>query len=247
MDDVVKIPPQSIEAEKALLGSLMLDGEGITKVADLIKPGDFYKEAHGKIYQAMLDLFSKNEPIDLLTLTQKLEEKKELEEVGGASYLSELLSVVPTPAHLMQYAKIVREKKVLRNLLQAAEDISSLGYKEDEDIDLILDEAEKKIFSVSQESLTQSFLPVKAELDAAFERIDKLHSRKGQLRGITTGFPKLDDMLAGLQNGDLILLAARPSLGKTSLALDIARAAALKDKKTCWNIFLGNVERTIGR
>lgn len=229
MNDPIKIPPQSIEAEKALLGSLMLDGEGITKVADLIKPGDFYKEAHSKIYQAMLDLFNKNEPIDLLTLTQKLEEKKELEEIGGASYLSELLSSVPTPSHLMYYAKIVREKKVLRNLLQAAETISSLGYKEDEDIDLILDEAEKKIFSVSQESLTQSFLPVKSELDAAFERIDKLHSKKGQLRGVTTGFPKLDDMLAGLQKGDLILLAARPSLGKTSLALDIARSAALKE------------------
>lgn len=229
MNDPIKIPPQSIEAEKALLGSLMLDGEGITKVADLIKPGDFYKEAHSKIYQAMLDLFNKNEPIDLLTLTQKLEEKKELEEIGGASYLSEILSSVPTPSHLMYYAKIVREKKVLRNLLQAAETISSLGYKEDEDIDLILDEAEKKIFSVSQESLTQSFLPVKSELDAAFERIDKLHSKKGQLRGVTTGFPKLDDMLAGLQKGDLILLAARPSLGKTSLALDIARSAALKE------------------
>jgi replicative DNA helicase len=229
MENIIKIPPQSVEAEKAMLGCLMMESEGVTKVADFIKPADFYKETHSKIYQAMLDLFGKNEPIDLLTLTQRLEEKGELEEIGGASYLSELLSTVTTPSHLLYYAKIVREKKVLRNLIQASEEISALSYQENKDIDLVLDEAEKKIFGISQESLTQSFLPVKSELDAAFERIDKIHSKKGILRGITTGFPKLDDMLAGLQKGDLILLASRPSLGKTSLALDIARATALKE------------------
>ncbi len=232
MADVIKIPPQGIEAEKALLGSLMMDKEGMIKVIDLVRPEDFYKNNHGKIYQAMLDIFEKNEPIDLLTLTQRLKEKEELEEIGGAAYLSEILSSVPTPSHIMYYAKIVREKKVRRGLIQVSEEISTLGYQEEKDIDLILDEAEKKIFGITQESLTQSFLPIKTELDGAFERIDKIHSQKGALRGVTTGFPKLDDMLAGLQRGDFILLASRPSLGKTSLALDIARAAALKENQT---------------
>jgi len=225
-EDKTKIPPQSIEAEKALLACLMLDKEGITKVIDFLSPDDFYKTAHALIYRAMVDLFERNEPIDLLTLTQRLEEKKQLDEIGGASYLSEILSTVPTPAHLLTYAKKVREKKVLRDLIKAAEEISSLAFEEAKDVDLILDEAERKIFKISQKSLTQTFLPVKDELNQAFERIDRIHSKKGHLRGVTTGFSNLDDILAGLQKGDLILLASRPSLGKTSLSLDIARAAA---------------------
>lgn len=231
MAEVTKIPPQSLEAEKALLGSLMLDKEGIVKIVDFLRPGDFYKSAHSKIYQAMVDLFETQESIDLLTLTQRLQEKKELEEIGGASYLSELLQTVPTPAHLLHYAKIVREKKVLRDLIQASEEISALSYDESKDIDLILDEAEKKIFGIAQQSLTQTFLPLKSELNGAFERIDKIHSKRPRvLRGITTGFPNLDDILAGLQKGDLILLASRPGLGKSALSLDIARAVAIKEK-----------------
>lgn len=229
MDISTKIPPQSVKAEKAMLGSLMLDKEGIFKVIDLVKPNDFYKNSHGDIYQAMIELSEKGEPIDILTLTQKLEEKKRLENVGGASYLSEILATVPTPSHLLHYSKIVREKKVLRDLIQASGEISSFGYNESADVDLLLDKAEKKIFSISQQSLTQNFIPIKSELDEAFERIDKIHSQKGILRGVTTGFQKLDNKLAGFQKGDLILLAARPSLGKTSLALDIARVASLKN------------------
>jgi len=230
MENVIKIPPQSIEAERALLGSLMLDKEGMVKVVDFLKPEDFYKTAHSKVYQAMMDLFEKQEQTDLLTLTQRLEEKKELEEIGGATYLSELLQTVPTPSHLLYYAKIVRGKKTLRDLIQASDEISILSYDEGQDIDLVLDEAEKKIFSISQKSLTQTFLPIKAELDNAFERIDKIHSKKGALRGVTTGFPKLDNILAGLQKGDLVLLASRPALGKSALSLDIARAVATKEK-----------------
>lgn len=225
-EGIDKVPPQNIEAEKALLASLMLDKEGIIKVIDFLRPEDFYKENHGIIYQAMIDLYQKGEPIDIMTTTHRLEEKNELEKIGGASYLSETLSTVPTPAHLLHYAKTVREKKVLRDLIKASGEIAELGYKEDEDIDKVLDEAEKKIFSISERSLTQGFLPLKKELDSAFERIDKIHSKKGILRGVTTGFSKLDDMLAGLQAGDFILLAARPSLGKTSLSLDIARSSA---------------------
>ncbi|MDD5551691.1 MAG: replicative DNA helicase [Candidatus Pacebacteria bacterium] len=225
-EDPNKIPPQSIETEKALLGSLMMDKDGIIKVVDFMHPEDFYKENHGIIYQAMLDLYQSGEPIDVMNLKQRLEEKKELRKIGGAAYLSELLETIPTPAHLAHYGKTVREKKVLRDLIKASGEIFELGHKEDKNVDNILDEAEKKIFSISERSLTQGFLPIKNELDDAFERIDKIHSRKEELRGVTTGFSKLDDMLAGFQRGDFILLAARPSLGKTSLALDVARAAS---------------------
>lgn len=224
-----KLPPQSLDAEKALLGSLMLDKEGITKVVDFLRLGDFYKTSHNQIYQAMVELFEKNEPIDLLTITQKLEEKKELKNIGGASFLSELLQIVPTPAHLLHYAKIVREKKVLRDLIRTSDEISALGYNENEDIDLLLDEAESKIFSISQKSLTQTFVPIKSELDKAFERIDRIHSNKEALRGVTTGLPKLDNILGGFQKGDLILLASRPGIGKTTLSLNLARAVALKE------------------
>jgi replicative DNA helicase len=226
MVETSKIPPQSIDAEKSLLGSLMLDKEGMVKVVDFLKSEDFYKEAHAKVYETILELFEKQEPIDLMTVKHRLESKKELKKIGGASYLSEMIEEVTTPAHLLHYAKIVREKKLLRELIHASDEISGLGYKEQEDIDLILDEAEKRIFSISQSSLHQGFVPLKEELATAFDRIDSMHDNNGSLRGVTTGFSKLDNLLAGLQKSDLILLAARPSLGKTSLALDIARQAA---------------------
>jgi replicative DNA helicase len=196
-EDIIKIPPQSIEAEKALLGSLMMDRQGIIKVVDFLRPADFYKTSHGQIYQAMIDIFESQEPIDLLTISQRLEEKSQLEEIGGNSYLAEILETIPTPSHLLYYAKIVREKKVLRDLIQASDEISALGYNESEDVDLVLDEAEKKIFSISQQSLTQNFLPIKSELSEAFERIDRIHSKEDVLRGVTTGFPKLDNLLEG--------------------------------------------------
>lgn len=230
MNDITKIPPQNIEAEKALLASLMLDKEGIIKVVDFLRPEDFYKDNHKKIYQAMLELFDRHEPIDIMTVKYRLEEKKKLDDIGGTSYLSEIIETVTTPAHLIHYAKTVRQKKALRDLIKVSDEISTLGYKEDEDIDLLMDEAEKKIFNISQRSLTQEFSPVKGELDSAFERIDKIHSKKGVLRGVTTGFSNLDDMLAGFQKGDLILLASRPSFGKSSLALDFTRAAASREK-----------------
>ncbi len=231
MEEIEKLPPQSIEAEKALLGALMLDPDGITKVIDLLLPEDFYKISHQKIYSTMRDLFEKKEPIDLLTLTQRLEEKRELENVGGASYLGELISQVPTPSHILHYSKLIKEKKILRDLIKASEEISKLAFSQEKDIDLILDEAESKIFSISQKNLTQEFSPLKEELESAFSRIERIHSQKEALRGVTTGFPSLDEILAGFQNGDLILLAARPSLGKSALSLDLARACALKEKK----------------
>ncbi|MDD3735420.1 MAG: replicative DNA helicase [Candidatus Pacebacteria bacterium] len=231
-DDTKKILPQSIEAEKGVLGSILIDGESIIKVNDVLFPEDFYKISHQKIYQAMTDLVDRNQTIDILTVSQRLKEKGELEEIGGRSYLAQLLNSVVNPNSLLNYAKIVKAKKTLRNLIQVSDDINKLAYSEIEDIELILDEAEKKIFSVAQGSFSQEFSAVKDFLEDAFDRIDKLSSQKGVLRGVTTGLPSLDNKLGGLQKADLILLAARPSLGKSAFALDIARAVALKEKKT---------------
>lgn len=224
-----KIPPQSIEAEKALLGSLLLDEEGIYKIIDYLFPEDFYQESHRKIYEAIIDLLEMNLKHDLLTLTERLKEKGELEEVGGVSYLTELVESVPSPANLIDYAKIVKAKKNRRDLIKTASEIIEKAYDETQDVDLLLDDAERSIFKIAQGSLTQEFIALKDELKEAWERIQAIHSKK-TLRGIPTGFSNLDEMLAGLQKGDLILLASRPSLGKTSLSLNIARHVATREK-----------------
>jgi replicative DNA helicase len=225
-----RIPPQNIEAEQSLLGALLIEKDAIIRVADLIRPEDFYKRAHSDIYQAMLDLFAKREPIDLLSLSNRLKDKGVLEAIGGRAYLIELTSAVPTAAHLNHYAAIVQKKATLRRLLEAAAEISGLGYNEDDELDTVLDTAEQKLFGVSQKYLKNNFASIKEALDAAFERIDELHRERGKLRGIHTGYNDLDSLLGGLQRSDLIVLAARPSVGKTSLALDIARQAAVKYK-----------------
>ena len=218
-----KLPPQNIEAEKSLLGCLMLDKNAIIKVADFLQPRDFYKSVHQEIYQAILDLFSRNEEIDLVSITNRLKEKNKLEQIGGRAYLTEIINSVPDAFHILNYAKIVQKKRILRDLIEASYEIGALGYNEEEDIDIILDKAEKRIFSIAQKSLTQRFLPLKEELEDAFERIDKLSKHKGMPRGVSTGFSALDNILSGLQKSDLIILASRPSIGKSSLALDIAR------------------------
>lgn len=218
-----RIPPQNIEAEQSVLGSLMLDKDAITKVADFLMPNDFYKGVHAQIYKTMLYLFEQNEPIDILSVSARLRESGKLEEIGGQVYLAELVNSVPTASNIAYYARIAQRKRILRDLISASYDIAQLGYQEDEDINVLLDDAEKRIFSISEKTLTQSFLPVKASLEEAFERIDRLHRQEGQTRGVATGFLDLDNMLSGLQKSDLVVLAARPGLGKTSLALDIAR------------------------
>ncbi len=222
-----KIPPQNIEAEQALLGCILLDGESIIKIIDLISPSDFYKPEHELIYDAMLFLFNERTPIDLITLTNLLEKRGKLEEIGGASYLTTLANSVPTAAHIVDYAKIVQEKATLRNLITAATEIINLGYQEDKDVEVILDKSEQILFSVSEKKLKQNFVPLSNILGETFERIDKLSKHKGELRGVPTGFPELDFLLSGLQPSDLIVLAARPSMGKTSLALNIAENAAI--------------------
>jgi len=225
-----KLPPQDIEAEKSLLGCLMIDPEAILKVADFLLPRDFYKDAHQKIYSAMLDLFEKREPIDVLSVSSRLREKNQLEEIGGVAYLTELVNSVPTASHVLTYAKIVQQKRILRDLIEASYEIGQMAYNEAEDVDVLLDRAEKKIFSIAQKSLTQTFTPVKETLEETFKRIDELSKHKGGLRGIPTGFRALDNILAGLQKSDLIILAARPSLGKSALAIDIARNVACNYK-----------------
>ncbi len=225
-----RIPPQNIEAEMSVLGSLMLDKNAVIKVADFLRPEDFYKEANRMIFEVMLELYEDREPIDVLSLSNRLEEKKKLEEVGGASYLTELVNSVPSASNVIHYAKVVQKKSLLRKLIEAASDVVELGYEEAEDVEKILDEAEQKIFQVSQKYVKADFVPLKTYLESAFNRIDELHKGDRDIRGLATGFHDLDAILAGLQKSDLVILAARPSIGKTSLALDIARNVAVKNK-----------------
>ncbi|MFH1462322.1 MAG: replicative DNA helicase [bacterium] len=225
-----KLPPQSIEAEKSLLGCLMIDKNAIFKVADLIEPGDFYRANHQEIYKICQELFSKGEPIDLLSLANRLKDKGRLEKTGGNSYLTDLINSVATAAHVLSYAKIIQKKRILRDLISTGSEVAALGYNEAEDPEILLDQAEKQIFSIAQKGLSQDFLPVKSILGEAFERIDKLSKHKGELRGLPTGFTALDNMLAGLQKSDLIVLAARPSLGKSALAMNIASHVAISEK-----------------
>ncbi|BCX16210.1 MAG: replicative DNA helicase [Candidatus Parcubacteria bacterium] len=224
----IKLPPQDQEAEKSVLGSLMIDKNAISKIADLLSAQDFYSIAHQKIYQAILDLFNKNEPIDILSVSSVLKSKKELEEVGGASYLGELINIVPSSAHITHYAKIVREKRILRDLISISAELQEMVFEKEVSTENLIDQAEQKLFSLSLKSTSRNFVPVKEELKEAYERIEKLHQGEKRLRGVTTGFEELDNYLSGFQPSDLIILGARPSLGKTTLALDIARAAASK-------------------
>jgi len=222
-----KKPPQNIEAEQSLLGCLMLDKNAIIKVSDFVGADDFYKNIHKEIFSAMTDLFEKSEPIDIISVSTRLREKGQLDGVGGSAYLTSLINLVPTATHVANYAKIVREKKVLRDLIQASEEIGLDAFDESQDVDVLLDKAEKKVFSIGQKSLTQAFIPIKDLLPETFERIEQLSQHTALYRGIPTGFKQLDNMLSGLQRSDLVILAARPSMGKSSLALDIARHVAV--------------------
>jgi replicative DNA helicase len=225
-----KLPPQNLDAEKSTLGSLLIDKDAIIKIADILDPSDFYLDSHGQIFAVMLELYENRIPIDILSLASRLQEKNQLETLGGHSYLSDLANEVPTSSHIVSYAKIVQRKSTLRKLLRAAADITGLAYKETEDVENLLDESERKLYSVSQKYYKQNFIPIKSVLNEAFDRIDELHRESGKLRGLPTGFTDLDNLLAGLQRSDLVILAARPSVGKTTLALDIARFVATKQK-----------------
>lgn len=231
MDQIEKIPPQSLEAEMSFLGSVLIDKDAMLKVADMVRGEDFYKDAHARIFEAIQELYSKNEPVDLLTLSTRLEEKGELERIGGRAYIASLTNAVPTASNVVHYAGIVHRKATRRRLLSASHDVIQLAYQEEtEDLETILDQAQQKLFGVSQVYFKQTFTPVRSILADAFDRIDEIHRNKGQLRGVPTGFKQLDNLLAGLQKSDLVILAARPSCGKSSLMLDIVRHVATKQK-----------------
>ncbi len=224
----LRLPPQHLESEQALLGAIMLRSDSLYEISDVVLAESFYAEKHRLIFEAMIELQQKHEPIDLLTLAMRLEEKSLLEQVGGRTYLAELASSVPSSANARFYADTVRKKHILRELIRVAEHVSQLGYQEELALEEILDEAESKIYSVTNISSGQGIQKIKDALLEAWDRIEKIHADKDGLRGVPTGFPSLDKLLSGLQKSDLIILAARPSMGKTSLALDIARKTAVE-------------------
>ena len=225
-----RVPPHSLEAEGSLLGALLIDTQAIIKVADLITPEDFYSDAHRQVYDTMVELYERHEPIDLLSLGNRLEERGQLTRVGGRSALASLANAVPTASHVVAYANIIQRKATLRRLVDAASTMGTLAFQETEDVASVLDKADQSLFGVSQRYLKRSFVPIRDVLTEAFDRIDELHKQSGKLRGIPTFFPDLDNILAGLQRSDLIIIAARPSMGKTTLALDIARLVATRGK-----------------
>ncbi len=228
---MAKVPPSSLEAEESLLSCLLIDKDSIIKIIDTLMPQDFYKTSHQMLYETIVELYNSNQPIDVITLANRLDEKKILSDIGGRTYLAKLSNQVATAANISNYSHIIQRKATLRRLQQAAAEIVDISFQEDREIDEILDETEKKIFGVSRKYLKNSFLPITSLINDAFTRIEDLHKQSGKLRGLPTGFTDLDNLLAGLQKSDLIILAARPSVGKTSFALDIARQAAIKSKE----------------
>ena len=222
----LRVPPQNLDAEKALLGSVMLRPDGLSEIMDVIGETSFYGGRHRLIWKTMLELNGKNIPIDLLSLSSRLTEKSELEAAGGASYLADLTASVPSSTNLKHYAEIIQKKQMMRSLIDASEYLGELGYAEAEEIDQLMDRAEKRVFEITQRSGVHKFVDIKDTLGEAWDRLDRLHKSGDELRGVPTGFKELDGKLAGFQKSDLIILAARPSMGKTSLALDIARMAS---------------------
>ncbi|PGT77824.1 MULTISPECIES: replicative DNA helicase [Bacillaceae] len=223
-----RIPPQNIEAEQAVLGAIFLQPSSITVTSELLIPEDFYRASHQKIYNAMLDLSDKGEPVDLVTITSALADVNLLEEVGGVSYLSDLANSVPTAANIEYYAKIVEEKSILRRLIRTATTIAQDGYSREDEVEVLLGEAEKTIMEVAQRKNAGAFQNIKDVLVQTYDNIETLHDRKGDVTGIPTGFIELDKMTAGFQRNDLIIVAARPSVGKTAFALNIAQNVATK-------------------
>ena len=227
-----RLPPHSLEAEQSVLGAILIDRETIIEIAEFLQPQDFYRQAHGTIYKAMLDLFERREPVDLVTVAETLERGEDLEQIGGRAYLSQLSNQTPTAVHAVQYARIVERKAVLRNLIGAAGKIAGIGYEDPAEVQEAIDRAESELFQVSNRRMTTGFSQLKELLHAAYDRLDYLHAHRGELSGISSGFLDLDQLTTGFQRSDLIIVAARPSVGKTSFALNIAEHAAVREHKT---------------
>lgn len=217
-----KVPPQNVDAEMSLLGAVLIDEETLADISEHVTPKDFYDKRHGLIYDAMMRLYEKHKPVDLLTLTDELKRKSHLEEIGGSAYLTELTNYVPTAAHAETYAEMVSQKAVRRRLIKASGDIAEMGYDEEHTTQELLEQAEAELFSVSDQSLKQDLISIESILTESFDRMEELHRNKGALRGVRTGYRDLDNMTAGLQRSDLIILAARPAMGKTTLVTNLA-------------------------
>ena len=225
-----RIPPHSIEAETSVLGALLIDRDAIVSVAEFLRDVHFYDDKHASIYQSVLELYEERTPIDVLTVSDKLKKKKLLKKIGGASFLASLVNNVPTAAHVEHYAKIVKDAATKRRMISVASKLVEQSFDEGIGAVDLMDKAEEEIFSLTQASLAQVFTPVKAALADSFDRLDELHKRAGGLRGVPTGFKDLDNTLAGLQRSNLIILASRPGVGKTSLALNIAQHLSVNEK-----------------
>ena len=227
-----RMPPQNIEAEQSVLGAVLIEQSSIAKISDLLNPEDFYREAHRLIYRAVLGLFERSEAIDFITVVDILRRENTLEQAGGIAYITSLANGVPTAANITFHAKIVQEKSLLRRLIAAATDIASMGYAESEEVDRVLDSAEQKILEVATRKASQDFQPIKEIIFSTLDKIDEMHKSKGGITGISTGFANLDKLTGGFQRSDLILIAARPSMGKTAFVLNVAQHMATRDRKS---------------
>lgn len=225
-----RIPPHNNEAEQSVLGSILLKEKAFTSVLDILSPADFYRKSHRIIFEAMIDLFQKSEPQDLVTISNHLNDKNTLEEVGGPTYLASLTSIVPVTANITAYARIIRQKSILRNLISVNSDIANRCFEEQSDIDQLVDDAEQAIFDIAGKKSGTNFTPLKQIIPGCFETVEQLYKRKELITGVPTGYTDIDKLTAGLQPSDLIILAGRPSMGKTAFAMNIAQHAALMEK-----------------
>jgi replicative DNA helicase len=223
-----RLPPQNLEAEISVLGGVLLDNEALNRVLEVIKEGDFYRESHRKIFSAVLDLYERSEPVDLITLSEALRKREVLEQVGGIEYLNSLVNSIPTAANITYYAKIVKEKAILRKLVNRATEIVSQVYGHSGNVDDFLDQAERSIFEISEDRVRPSFYPIKDIIKSSFKTIERLYEKRQLITGVPTGFAKLDELTSGLQPSDLIIVAGRPSMGKTAFALNITAHASIE-------------------
>ena len=222
-----KIPPQNLEAEQSVIGGILLENEAISKVLEILTPDDFYRESHRKTFHSMIQLFEKNEPIDLITLTNQLKGTNQLDAIGGSAYLSSLVDSIPTAANITYYARIVKEKAILRRLIATATEIVSRGYENEGDVEDLLDQAEKNIFQITESQIKPSFFRIKSILKESFKTIEKLYESQEIVTGVPSGFTDIDKLTSGFQPSDLIIVAGRPSMGKTAFCLNIAQHVAI--------------------
>lgn len=227
-----RVPPQNIEAEQSVLGAILIEQSAIAKISDILQPEDFYREAHKLVYRSAMTLFERGEAIDFITVIDMLRREESLERAGGISYITSLANGVPTAANIVFHAKIVQEKSLLRRLIHAATDIAAMGYAETEEVERVLDHAEQKILEVATRKIGQDFAPIKEIIFSTLDKIDEMHKAKGGITGLSTGFTNLDKLTGGFQRSDLILIAARPSMGKTAFVLNVAQHMATRDKKS---------------